>query len=72
MIEIKMTFDRLEDAENHLSAVSKMQEAEAAVHEFYYMLRNKTKHGEHSEAETQTLENIRADFYRLFKNFFPE
>ena len=47
-------------------------EAEAAVHEFYYMLRNKTKHGEHSEAETQTLENIRADFYRLFKNFFPE
>ena len=72
MIEIKMSFECLEDAEGYLSAVSKMQEAEAAVHEFYYMLRNKTKHGEHSEAETQTLENIRADFYRLFKNFFPE
>jgi hypothetical protein len=72
MIEIKMSFECLEDAEKHISALNRAQDAEAAVHEFYYMLRNKTKHGEHSEAETQTLENIRADFYRLFKNFFPE
>ena len=72
MIEIKMSFECLEDAEGYLSAFSKVQDAEAAVHEFYYILRNKVKHGGYSEAETQTLENIRADFYRLFKNLFPE
>jgi hypothetical protein len=69
MIEIKMSFECLEDAEKHISALNRAQDAETAVTGFYYVLRNKLKHSDLSETETRVLEDVRTDFCRIFEQF---
>lgn len=46
--------------------------ANLAVEEFSRLIRNRLKYQEHSEAETKLLEDVQADFGRIFEDFFPE
>jgi hypothetical protein len=71
MIEIKMSFECLRDAEGYLSVSKKALQANEAAHDFYYMLKNKIKHEEHSETEMKLLEDVMARFCRSFQEFLP-
>lgn len=46
--------------------------ADLAVEEFSRLIRNRLKYQEHSESETKLLEDVQADFGRIFEDFFPE
>jgi len=69
MIRMTIEVESIEDAIQLLTSERLAEEARTNANGFYYLLRNRIKHQDLPENETHLLEDVHADFCRLFEKF---
>ncbi len=69
LVRLTIEVESPEDAIRLLDSERIAAKATVAVEDFYRVLRNRFKYQEHSESETKLLEDVQADFCRIFDEF---